>query len=69
MRYAVEMSSGVMIYIPKFHKDSLRHPKVDTEKELTDTHVDLISLLLFFQNKKMRVKMIMNKKLNDNCRV
>jgi hypothetical protein len=29
MKYAVEMGSGAMIYITKFHKDWFRHSKVD----------------------------------------
>jgi hypothetical protein len=28
MKYAVEMGSGAMIYINKFHEDWLRHSKV-----------------------------------------
>jgi hypothetical protein len=44
MRWAVEMSSGIMIYIQKFHKNWFRHSKVDRDKQ----HDDLISLLLFF---------------------
>jgi hypothetical protein len=29
MKYAVEVGSGAMIYITKFHKDWFQHSKVD----------------------------------------
>jgi hypothetical protein len=29
MKYAVEMGTDAMIYIPKFHKDWFSHSKVD----------------------------------------
>jgi hypothetical protein len=37
MKYAVEMGSGAMIYIPKFHKDGFSHSKVDKGKH---RHID-----------------------------
>jgi hypothetical protein len=43
----------------KFNKDLFRHSKVDRGDAQTDTHTeygDLISLLLFFQNKESRLK-------------
>jgi hypothetical protein len=50
MKYAVEMGSGVMIYITKFHKDWFRHSE-------HRQHGDRISLLLFFQNTESGLKM------------
>jgi hypothetical protein len=53
MKYTDEMGSGAMIYVhTTFNKDSFRHSKADTGD--TQTHRqqgNLISLLLFFQNK------------------
>jgi hypothetical protein len=51
MKYAIEMGSGSMIYVPSFMKIG----------GFTDTHThrqhgDLISLLLFFHNKKSMLK-------------
>jgi hypothetical protein len=52
MKYAVETSSGAMIYIPSFIKtgggiQKLMGGDLRTHKQ----HGDLISLFLFFQNK------------------
>jgi hypothetical protein len=33
MKYAVEMGSGAMIYVIKFHKDWFRHSKVSNKKQ------------------------------------
>jgi hypothetical protein len=60
MKYAIQMASGGMIYIPAFMK-------VDRvmQKLLGGTHIkthtyriqgNLISLLLFFQNRESRLK-------------
>jgi hypothetical protein len=58
MKYAVEMSSGVVVYIDtKFHKDWFRHPKVYRGNTLTyRQHGNLINLLLFFENKESKQK-------------
>jgi hypothetical protein len=55
MKYAIEMASGRMMYITKFHKVRLRRPNVVMEAAYTDTHThthtqqsDIISLLVFF---------------------
>jgi hypothetical protein len=58
MKYAVEMGSGAMIYIPSFIKTgSAIHNLIggytDTQ---TQTFGDRISLLLFCQNKENRLK-------------
>jgi hypothetical protein len=55
MKYAAEMGSDAMIYIPSFIKifsaiQKLRGGGVHRQ------HGDLISLLLFFQNKESRLK-------------
>jgi hypothetical protein len=55
MKYAVEMYSDAMIYIPKFYKDRYRYSKVDREIH-RHPYGDCISLLLFFQNKESRLK-------------
>jgi hypothetical protein len=47
MKYAVEMGSGAMIYIPSFIKIGSGIQKL--KRGFTETqHDDLISLLLFF---------------------
>jgi hypothetical protein len=56
MKYAVEMGSSVLIYIPSF-----RHSKVDRGGGDSETHRqngNLISVLLyiFFQNKERSLK-------------
>jgi hypothetical protein len=56
MKYAVGMGSSVMIYITKFRKDWFSHSNVN--KGGTHRHTD-IRLLLFFQNKKIK---LINKK-------
>jgi hypothetical protein len=38
MKYAVEMASGGMMYITKFHKVLHRRPNVDMEAAYIDTH-------------------------------
>jgi hypothetical protein len=54
MKYA-EMGSVAIIY--KFHKDCFRHSKVYRGDSQTHRqHGDLISLLLFFQNKESMLK-------------
>jgi hypothetical protein len=39
MKYAAEIGSSAMIYIPKFYKNWFRHSKVDGENRHTDTMV------------------------------
>jgi hypothetical protein len=54
MKYAVKMGSGAMIHIPSFIKIGS-----GIQKLIGGIHRqqrDLISLLLFFQNKESRVK-------------
>jgi hypothetical protein len=54
MKYAIEVGSGVMIYIPSFIKIG---PAI--QKLIGGAHRqygDRISLLLFFQNKESRLK-------------
>jgi hypothetical protein len=55
MRYAVEMGSGAMICIPSFVKigSGVRNLMGGMHRQ----QGDLISLLLFFQNKESRLKM------------
>jgi hypothetical protein len=59
MKYAVEMGSGAMIYIPSFIKISLgiqtfRRGDSQTHRQ----HGNLISLVLGFQNKESRLEII-----------
>jgi hypothetical protein len=57
MQYSVEMGSGAVKYIPSFIKTGSDIQKFIGGEEFTDTlHGDLISLLLFFQNKENRLK-------------
>jgi hypothetical protein len=58
MKYAVEMGSGAMIYIPSFIKIGS-----GIQKLMGGIHIqthrqqgDLINLLLFFRNKESRLK-------------
>jgi hypothetical protein len=60
MKYAVEMSSSAMIYMPSFIQIGS-----GTQNLLRGIHIqthiqqgDLKSLLLFFQNKESRVKTV-----------
>jgi hypothetical protein len=58
MKYAVEMGSGAMIYIPSFIKTRLAIQKLMREYADTQTqrqHGYRISLLLFFQNTESRL--------------
>jgi hypothetical protein len=57
MRYAVEMGSGAMIYIPSSIKTGSGIQKfIGGGGRSTDQHEDLISLLLFFQYKENWLK-------------
>jgi hypothetical protein len=59
MKYAVEMGSGVMMYIPSFVKISSGIQKLMGRgiHRHTDTqHEDCISQLSFFQNKEIMPK-------------
>jgi hypothetical protein len=52
MKYAVEMGSGAMIYIPSFIKIGSGFQKLIVRDSQTDREQgDLISLLLFFFSK------------------
>jgi hypothetical protein len=58
MKYAVEMGSGVMMYIPSFVQiGSGLQTFVKGETQTHRQHGDFISLLLFFENKGSRLKM------------
>jgi hypothetical protein len=55
MTYAAEMGSGAMIYIPALIKISADIQKlIRTESQTHIQHGDVISLLLFLQNKGSR---------------
>jgi hypothetical protein len=60
MKYAVEMGSGAMIYILSFIKTGSGIQKLirRIHRETHIQHGDLISLLLFFQNKESGLKMV-----------
>jgi hypothetical protein len=53
MKYAVEMGSGARILIPNFINISS-----DIQKLIHRQHGDIISLLLFYQNKEGRLKIV-----------
>jgi hypothetical protein len=61
MKYAIEMGSDSMIYIPSFIKDRLSHSNVHQGDAHTYRHTDSMershdtSLLSFFQNKESRL--------------
>jgi hypothetical protein len=57
MKYAVEMGSGAMICIPSLIKIGSDIQKLIGGIHRHRQHGDLISLLLFFQNKESRLKM------------
>jgi hypothetical protein len=60
MKYAVEMGSGAMIYIPNFIKIGSAIQKfIRGETQTHRQHGDLISLLLFFQNMKSRLNRLL----------
>jgi hypothetical protein len=57
MKYAVEMSSGAMVYIPSFIKIGSGLQTLIGEFTNTNRpHGDLIRLILFFQNKESMLK-------------
>jgi hypothetical protein len=58
MKYAVEMGSGATIFIPCFIKIGSSNQKLIGGGGLQTQHGDLISLLLFFQNKESKLKMV-----------
>jgi hypothetical protein len=69
MKYAIEMGSGVMIYIPGFIKIGSAIQKLivggytDTHRyTVTQQQGDLISLLLYFQKKENRLKRVLKYK-------
>jgi hypothetical protein len=53
MKYAVEMGSGALVYIPSLLRIYLGIRKL---RGGAQTHVDLISLLLCVKNKEIRLK-------------
>jgi phospholipase C len=57
MKYAIEIGSGAMMYVLKFHEDWLSHSEIDKGGYTDTQHGDHISLLLFFQNKESRLKL------------
>jgi hypothetical protein len=56
MKYAAEMGSGAVMYIPSFIKNGSGIQKSIGEIHIHRQHGDLISLLLSFQNKESRLK-------------
>jgi hypothetical protein len=60
MKYAVEMGSGAVIYVPTFIKTGSGIQKVIGKKDSQTQrqHGDRISLLLFFQNRERRLKSV-----------
>jgi hypothetical protein len=56
MRHAVEMGSGAMVYIPSIIKIGSGIQKLIRGIQRHRQHGDLISLLSFFQNKEIRLK-------------
>jgi hypothetical protein len=59
MKYAFEIGSGAMIYIPSFIEIGSGIQKSLGGDSLTHRqHGDLISLLLFYHNKESRIKTI-----------
>jgi hypothetical protein len=57
MKHAVEMGIGAMIYIPRYIKIGSDVQKLieGRDSQTYRQHGDSISLLLFFQNKKIRL--------------
>jgi hypothetical protein len=56
-KYAVEMDSGAVLYIPSFIKIGSGIKKLSGDTETHKCHGDLISLLyFFFQNKESTLK-------------
>jgi hypothetical protein len=58
MKYAVGMGSGVMIYIPSFIKKSFRNSKINRWNSQTAGRLHK-PVLLFFRNKRNRLKSFM----------
>jgi hypothetical protein len=56
MKYAIEMGSGSLIYIPNFIKIGSGIQKLMGDTRRDRQHDDLISLLLFIQNKESKLK-------------
>jgi hypothetical protein len=56
MKYAIEVGSGAMIFIPSFIKTGSAIEKL-TGGNTDPQHGDCMSLLLFFKNKEGRLKM------------
>jgi hypothetical protein len=58
MKYAVEMGSGAVIYIPSFIKIGSAIQKLIGAIHRHTGDGDRISLLLFFQNRESTLKML-----------
>jgi hypothetical protein len=58
MKHRVKMGSGVMIYMPSFIKIGSVIQKLIGGGGIHTQQGDLISLLLFFQNKESKLKFI-----------
>jgi hypothetical protein len=56
MKYAGELGSGAMIYIPSFMKNGSATQNLIGGTRTHREHSDRIYLLLFFQNKESRLK-------------
>jgi hypothetical protein len=57
MKYAIEMGSGAMVYIPSFINIGSAIQKLTGG--IPREHGDRISLLSFFQNKESRLKIVL----------
>jgi hypothetical protein len=61
IKYAVEMGLDAMLYIPSFMKNGSGIQKLlYRDSQIHRQHGDLISLLLFLQNKKSRLEIKIN---------
>jgi hypothetical protein len=58
MKYAVEMGSGITLYIPSFIKIGSGIQKLIERDRQTCRNGGRVSLLSFFQNKESRLKTI-----------
>jgi hypothetical protein len=56
MKYAVEMGSGAMIYIPSFINIGSGIQKLMGDTQTHIQHGNIISIFIFFQNKESRHK-------------
>jgi hypothetical protein len=63
IKYAVQMGSGGMIYIPSLHKDWFRHLNVNGW--IHRQHGDRINLLLLCENKESRLEIHKSLHVNE----